>query len=70
MEPEGSSRIQKSPPPVPIPSQLNPVYTPPIPFLKIHFTLRVPKLMSLFRSWGRTKESVHVRGCFVRFVTW
>jgi hypothetical protein len=25
-------------------------------------TFHVPKLISLFRSWGRTKESVQVRG--------
>jgi hypothetical protein len=32
-------------------------------------TFHVPKLISLFRSWGRTTESVHVRGFVGCFVT-
>ena len=59
-------RSHKSPPPVPILSQFDPVHTPTSQFLKI-----VPNRMSLFRCIDYTKVSVWVRGLlFDCFATW
>jgi hypothetical protein len=49
--------------PYPEPAQSSP--WPSHPTSSISFpTFHVPKLMSLFRSWGHNKESVQVRGVF------
>jgi hypothetical protein len=56
--PEVHYRIHKSPPPVPILSQLNLVRAPHLTSWRSHF-----------RSWSRTKESVQVRGLSICFVT-
>ena len=49
MEPEGSNRVYKSPPPVPILSQINPVHVPPPPIswrsiLMLSFRVPFPSL--------------------------
>ena len=61
--PNGHYRTQKRPPPVFIPSQINPVHVSPSHFSKIHFNITLPPTTRPCFTSGLPTKTLHALSC-------